>query len=318
MRLAINGWFIGQQTTGSGQYLHHLLDHLPRQRAGIDICVFTPSRTYNPTWHGRWPQTRLIPVDLPHLPRNLEKVWWEQVAFPRAARDCAPDVLWVPYWAAPLWQPHPVVVTVHDVIPLLLPVYRGGMQQRVYAWLVSRTARRSASVLTVSHASARDIVRHLNIPPERVHMVYHGPNYERETGKGQAGHPESLEAVRTKYRLPQKYFLYLGGFDARKNVASVMRAYGRYLELGGSPDVFLVIAGALPDSDSDVMPNPRRVASELDLEGQVHFCGWVDEADKPAIYAQATAFVFPSFYEGFGMMVLEAMASGTPVITSAR
>ena len=127
-----------------------------------------------------------------------------------------------------------------------------------------------------------------------------------------------MHAVRRKYGLPHRYFLYLGGFDVRKNVASVMRAYRRYLELGGDPDVYLVLAGALPESDSDVVPIRATVATELGLHDQVHFCGWVEETDKPALYALAIAFVFPSLYEGFGMMALEAMAAGTPVITSAR
>ena len=68
MRLAVNGWFIGKQTTGSGQYLHHLLDHFPRQRAGVEITVLTPSASYDPAWQTRWPDTHLTPVDLPALP----------------------------------------------------------------------------------------------------------------------------------------------------------------------------------------------------------------------------------------------------------
>lgn len=312
MHIAVNGWFIGQQTTGSGQYLHHLLDHLPRQRSGIEVSVLVPSRTYNPIWHDRWPNTRLIPVDVPAMSRSLQKLWWEQVAFPRAARQSDPDVTWVPYWAAPLWQPQPLVVTVHDVIPLILPAYRGGIFQRAYTRLVSHTARRAASVLTVSHASARDIVRHLHIPRERVHVVYHGPN------AGGAAIADAMETARVRYDLPSQYFLYLGGFDLRKNVAGVIHAYRRYLEMGGSPDVALVIAGSLPGNPSGVVSDPRAVVSELRLQEHVHFCGWVDEADKPALYALATAFVFPSLCEGFGMMALEAMAAGTPVITSAR
>ncbi|NJN80861.1 MAG: glycosyltransferase family 4 protein [Caldilineaceae bacterium] len=87
--------------------------------------------------------------------------------------------------------------------------------------------------------------------------------------------------------------------------------------MGGDPAVRLVIAGRLPETDSAFAPDPPKIAAELRLTDQVQFCGWIDEADKPAFYALATAFLFPSLYEGFGMMVLEAMAAGTPVITSA-
>ena len=94
------------------------------------------------------------------------------MTFPRACRRLRADVAFVPYWGSPWWQPCPVVVTVHDLIPLLLPLYRGGMLQRAYTALVSRTARRAAAVLTDSEASKRDIIAHLGIPAERVHAIH--------------------------------------------------------------------------------------------------------------------------------------------------
>ncbi len=314
MHIAVNGWFIGQQTTGSGQYLHHLLDHLPRQHDGIRISVYAPTNAIDPKWHTHWPQTTLEPVDVPGIPGNLQKVWWEQVAFPRAAYRDRVDVAWTPYWGAPYWQPVPVVVTVHDVIPMLLPAYRGGLQHQAYTRLVAMTAKRSAAVITVSHASAHDIVQQLGIPPERVHVVYHGPN-NRENDSDDAA---TLALVRSKYDLPGRYFLYLGGFDVRKNVRGIVLAYQKYLSDGGDPDVKLVMAGSTPKNESQFIEDPRHVVAECQLEDQVRFPGWIDEADKPALYALATAFVFPSLYEGFGMMALEAMAAGTPVITSAK
>ena len=112
--------------------------------------------------------TRTIPVSTPfdRLNINLAKLWFEQVTFPRACRRLRADVAFVPYWGSPWWQPCPMVVTVHDLIPLLLPLYRGGMLQRAYTALVSRTARRAAAVLTDSEASRRDIIAHLGIPAD--------------------------------------------------------------------------------------------------------------------------------------------------------
>jgi glycosyltransferase involved in cell wall biosynthesis len=97
----------------------------------------------------------------------------------------------------------------------------------------------------------------------------------------------------------------------------VLEGYQRYLNLGGDPDIKLVIAGQLSTRDSEFTPDPRRLARDLNLQAQVHCCGWVSETDKLTLYALATAYVFPSFYEGFGMTVLEAMAAGTAVVTSA-
>jgi glycosyltransferase involved in cell wall biosynthesis len=309
MHIAINGWFSGQETTGSGQYLHHLLAHLPQLHAGLRLTLLAPKGIAVPSLPVG---VELLSLHLPKLPRQLRKLWWEQVTVPAAARAQDATMLWVPYWAAPLWQPLPVVVTVHDLIPLLLPLYRGGLLQHLYNGLVTYTARRSAAILTVSHASAQDIVRHLGIPGKHVHVVYHGPNQPNRP----AHDPAELAAVRAKFQLPARYFLYLGGFDQRKNLATILHSYRRYLELGGDPAVHMVIAGKLPESDTAFQPDPRRLAAAQELGDRVHFCGWVDENEKAALYAQATAFLFPSLYEGFGMPVLEAMAAGAPVITS--
>ena len=147
-----------------------------------------------------------------------------------------------------------------------------------------------------------------------VHAVHHGPNQQGVA----APSTEQIAVIRDKYALPDRYFLYLGGFDVRKNVQSILAAYRDYLDRSGDPDVRLVIAGQLPTEDNDFSPDPRRMTAELELGESVHFCGWVAEADKPGLYALSTAYLFPSEYEGFGMMVLEAMAAGTPVITSDR
>jgi glycosyltransferase involved in cell wall biosynthesis len=320
LRIAINGWFCDNAGAGSGQYIRHLLAHLPQLPEPVTISLLVPPHTAAnlPSFAG----VQVISPALPRLPGPLRKVWWEQITMPRTARQLAVDLLWVPYWAAPAWQPCPVVVTVHDLIPTLLPHYRGNILKRLYTSLVSWTARRSASIITVSHASARDIVHHLGVPAQRVHVVYHGPNQadSQVDSSPDTATPTRAEiaSVRQRYQLPERYFLYLGGYDMRKNIASVTAAYARYLTLGGDPTIKLVLAGQLPHQDSSFSPDPRRQAEEQGISKAVHFIGRVDEADKATIYALATAFVFPSLYEGFGMMVLEAMAAGTPVITSGN
>jgi glycosyltransferase involved in cell wall biosynthesis len=182
----------------------------------------------------------------------------------------------------------------------------------LYTRLVSASARRSAQVLTVSHAAAQDIVAALGIDERRVHAIYHGPNYEVQAEVDS----QALAVVTGKYALPERYFLYLGGFDSRKNVRRLLEGYAAYLQRGGDPSVKLVMAGATPQAETGVVTDPRRTVAQLGLQEQVIFCGWVEEEDKPALYALSTAYVFPSLYEGFGMTVVEAMAAGAPVITS--
>lgn len=246
------------------------------------------------------------PVD--RLSPNLGKLWFEQVAFPRACRRLAADVAFVPYWGAPWWSPCPVVVTVHDLIPLLLPAYRGGLLQRAYTGLVGCTARRAAAVLTDSAASKRDIVARLGIAPARVHAIHlaAAARYRPVTD------PVALARVRARYVLPATPFLlYLGGFDMRKNVSRTVEAYARlvaHCQTAAVVPPCMVIAGKLPAADTAFAPDPRPLVERLGLAELVHFTDWVDEADKPALYALALAVVFVSEYEGFGLPVLEAQA----------
>ncbi len=306
MRVVVNGWFRDRLTTGSGQYLAALAEWLPRAGTGHEFVIVQRAGQPGGTSDGtRW-VTAATPFD--RAGENLAKLWFEQVSFPAACHRLRADVAFVPYWAAPRWSPCPVVVTIHDLIPLLLPAYRGGLLQRGYTWLVSRTARRAAAVLADSEASRQDVVRHLHIAPERVHAVHLAadPRFRRVTDEA------TLRRVRERYALPcEPFLLYLGGFDVRKNLARTLEAYAQLVQrLSAEARAIprLVIAGKLPAADSAFAPDPQPIIARLALADYVHLTGWVDEADKPALYTLAAGTLFISEYEGFGLPVLEAMA----------
>jgi glycosyltransferase involved in cell wall biosynthesis len=125
-----------------------------------------------------------------------------------------------------------------------------------------------------------------------------------------------LAAARSKYGLPLRYILYLGGFDQRKNLAALLQAYARLCKSWEDGAPALVVAGRLPPVDTPLFPSPQRMAAELDITQKVIFTGWVAEEDKPALYSGALFLTFLSLYEGFGLMPLEAMACGTPVLAA--
>ncbi|MCR4407869.1 MAG: glycosyltransferase family 4 protein [Anaerolineae bacterium] len=312
MRIAINAWFLGQETTGSGQYLSHLLPALSAL-APEDEFVLVTSRVDGEL---RIAHYALCIVHCPLCGSgNLSKVWFEQVGFPRACRRLGVDLAHVPYWGSPLFPTVPTVVTVHDLIPLLLPAYRGDPLVRLYTWLVSHSARQAKAILTDSVASQQDIVHHLRIPPERVHPVLLAADERFHPVED----PEILTTIRRKYALPERYFLYLGGFDWRKNVSTILQAFAEFNRQQAVDDpVYLVLAGRIPTQHTDFFPDPRWIARKLGIEERVVFTGWVADEDKPALYSSALAFVFPSWYEGFGLPPLEAMACGIPVIASDR
>jgi glycosyltransferase involved in cell wall biosynthesis len=312
MRVAINAWFWNNPATGSGQYTRQVMKHLEAIAPELEILLITPdgyrfqvakfqaSGSEKPGISNLKPETR-----------NLVKVWFEQITFPRACQQIDADVAHVPYWAPPLRPAIPTVVTIHDLIPLLLREYRGGPLVRLYTALVGYATRSATLALTDSEFSRQDIITHLGLAPDRVRAVYlaAGDNYTPT--------PTPTDAdVRARYNLPERYVLYLGGFDVRKNVAALIEAYHRATPTIGETHP-LVIAGRLPENDTPFSPDPRRLARERGLgEHAVRFIDFPDDAAKPALYRGATAFIFPSHYEGFGLPPLEAMACGTPVVGS--
>jgi glycosyltransferase involved in cell wall biosynthesis len=311
MRIALNGWFlIHDAYTGSGQYLRALLKYLPRVAPQHEYHVVAP---VSPT------ETMPILTGAVLHPikcgaSNLDKVRFEQMLFPAACRRLKADVAHVPYWAPPLVSPAPIVVTVHDLIPRLLPEYRGDRRVQLYTALVSAAAQGASLILADSDSSKSDIVRELKVPAEKIRTVYlavedrYSPN-----GDWQVDEP-----IRKKYGLEPEggYVLYFGGFDIRKNVRGLLSAWTWAAgSIGqGYP---LVIGGQLPKPDGAFFEDFPALAQELNVADSVKFIGPVDEADKPALYRGASVFVYPSRYEGFGLPPLEAMACGAPVVVSS-
>jgi glycosyltransferase involved in cell wall biosynthesis len=253
-------------------------------------------------------------VSLAHAPTrfdgHLGKVWFEQVSFPRAAADVAADLIHVPYWAPPLSSPLPLITTIHDVIALSMPVYQGGVLARLYTALVAAGARGATHVLTDSRASQKEIIEKLGIEPQHITAVWlavdEGFHPTRDAGRD-AG-------VRAKYDLPERFVLYLGGFDIRKNVHTLLLAY-TYVAQAVGDEVPLILAGRQPEAwGTPRFPDLPGYVEQLEIASHVRWLGEIDEADKPSLYRLAEVAVFPSRYEGFGLPPLEAMACGTPLV----
>lgn len=306
IQVAISAHFWGQESTGSGQYLHRLVAMLGERHPDIQMTLLFPSDAM---------QRGTLPSDIPYyvLPtpfdnrnRQLAKLWFEQVSVPRAAHAIGAELLHVPYFAPPLRSRVPVVATVHDLIPMVLPAYRGSTLVRGYTALVAQAAGNARMILADSDASRQDILRLLKVPAERVKTVYLATDAKY---RPQAA-PE-IERIRQKYELPEQFVLYLGGFDVRKNVPLLIQATAQSQQTWK-----VVIAGKLPATDSDFFPHPQRIVQALNLQERIQFTGWIDEGDKPALLAAASLFCFPSAYEGFGLPILEAMACGTTTVTT--
>ncbi len=312
MRIVINGWFIDQPDTGSGQYTLQLLKHLPHAAPQHEYALVVPNKGSFKI-HDITADTNLQALisDLKRPTSNFRKLLFEQSIMPRAAGAYEADLLHIPYWAPPLRSSVPIVVTIHDIIPLILPQYRGGPLVRAYTQLVSAAARGATLILTDSDASRSDVVEHLRVPADRVRTIYLAADPEFSAHRD----PIDAAALRKNYDLPEDYVLYLGGFDARKNIETLLQVYTWAQEVLGE-DYPLVIAGSLPDRHDAFFHDPRVIAKQIEVEAVVRCIGRVAEEDKAALYQQARAFLYPTLYEGFGLPALEALACGVPVIGS--
>jgi glycosyltransferase involved in cell wall biosynthesis len=310
VQIVINGSFWSQPTVGIGQYLHNLVPWMHRQAPQHRYLMVLPGHSPTPALPGG---VERITVTIGG-PRQIAKVIFEQIAVPmiaqRLARNGEPTVIFVPYFAPPLRSRQPVVTTIGDLIPLLLPAYRGNWSVRLYMALVRRAALHSTHVLTFSKFSRNTILNYLAIPPERVTVTYLAAG---EQFRPAADVTAAQNLVAARYGVPSPFIYYVGGLDERKNLSTLLRAFA--LVRNRYPYVTLAIAGRALGRDPRLFPDIDQLIADLDLTTAVRRID-VPPEDGPLLYQACTIFTYPSRYEGFGLPPLEAMACGAPVIVS--
>jgi glycosyltransferase involved in cell wall biosynthesis len=204
-------------------------------------------------------------------------------------------------------------VFVYDLIPYNFPNLYGidkDPRRKFKMALVKRIACAAELIFTISENSRYDIERFWKIPQSRISVVYAAI----DTDKFKPQAPDRIDKIKINYKLPQKYLLYVGGIDARKNVPNLLDAFARIVDhLDG---VGLVIAGKI-DNQKECPALLKKIAA-LGLADKVCLPGFIDDADLPAVYSGAEATVFPSLYEGFGLPALESLSCGTPLVASKR
>ncbi|HET9014815.1 MAG TPA: glycosyltransferase family 1 protein [Thermomicrobiaceae bacterium] len=309
-RIAFDGLFLQQPTTGSGQYALHLWPALVSDDTSPQVVLVQPAGAA-----GGVPASGATSVFPPPWARSGKphKLWWEQRGVVRAARTASADLLHVPYFAGPRVGRLPLVMTIHDVIPMVMPDYGGSAAMRLYLRLVSAVARRASAVITDSDCSARDIQGWLAIPPARLHVI---PLAAAPTFRP-IDDPETAAALRERYSLPGPVIFNVDGLDVRKNLPALVEAFARAL-----PDLpeetRLVIAGRPHTGNARLYPPLEPAIRARGLQEHVVLTGRLSDAEKLGLYNLADLYVSASLYEGFGLSPLEAMACGTPVISSNR
>lgn len=234
----------------------------------------------------------------------------EHYSIPHKLRRLGVDLFHSPHYVLPLLTRKPAVVTVHDCIHLLFPQYLPNRLAYQYArFMMGSAVRRSRLVLTVSEASRRDILRfYPEADPERVQVV---PNAIDEVLLEDPGE-EEMQRVKERYQIRGRFILYVGNIKPHKNLDRLVLAFSLLKQRPGHEDVKLLIIGDQLHQQGFL----RRAVESARVRQDVRFFGFVPDQTLSALYRLASVFAFPSLYEGFGLPPLEAMACGTPVVTS--
>lgn len=292
----------GYRRAGVSRYIEALLQYLPTVATDLELVATVPRTVWGLAHQDfagiEWRLTRW-PTERP-----VVRVAWEQLWASRVLRDCA--VVHGPVNVLPLAIDRPSVVTVHDVAFLHFPEHYPPAKRWYLRVMTGLSVRRAHRVIAVSEQTRRDVIRAYGVEPGRVVVVPNGIDAGWQRVRG-----EELAHWRAERGLPEHFLLFVGTIQPRKNVTTLIDALAK---LDAAIDWPLYIVGAPGWRETPVY---RRV-QERGLAQRVVFVGYVSPAELRYWYSAATLFVYPSLYEGFGLPVLEAMACGTPVITSDR
>ncbi|MBW4657758.1 MAG: glycosyltransferase family 4 protein [Drouetiella hepatica Uher 2000/2452] len=300
--VTVNLSLVGVKPTGLATYARNLIPHLSLPITLLASAAFpeAESAAYN---------RREIPANLTAEQGklgHLRRLIWTQQQLPRICAELRSPLLFSPVPEAPLWsQKIPAVVVVHDLIPLRFPQWTSPLTQ-YSRYYVPQVLAQAEHIICNSAATAQDIVDYFHIPAKKITpiLLAHDASHFKV--------PESSASENHALRSDRPYFFYIGRPDPYKNLHRIISAFAA-LSKDSAQDYDLWIAGS---RDRRYTPLLQAQADELAVGNRVKFLDYVAYQDLPQLMRGAIGLVFPSLWEGFGFPVLEAMACGTPVITS--
>lgn len=302
MKIGFNAHLLSQQygyrSAGIHGYIANLLRHLP-SLAPVDWQFEALVGGAN---SATFPGVSMSRADL-DTESPLRRILWEQTIQPLKLRQF--DLYHALAFVAPVILTAPMVVTVYDLSFLRFPARLSAARRLYLRSMTGLTCARARRVLAISQSTADDLVALLGVPASKIDVTPLG--YDRE--RFRVLELAELERLRLKQKLPERFWLYVGTLEPRKNLSLLLRAYER---LSPAERLPLVLGGGIGWQGQDVLADIEC----LGLRDSVKHVGFIPASDLPLWYNCAEAFLYPSVFEGFGLPVLEAMACGTPVVTS--
>jgi glycosyltransferase involved in cell wall biosynthesis len=318
IKIGINASFLRKMNTGIGQVTLTFLQTLKNLKADkYDFVLYLEDE---PPKNLKLSKNFETKVFLPVWKRDdlIRKIWWEKYLLPAHVRKDGCDIF-ISMYQCPTIFPRSIkhLMIVHDIIPKLFPEYLTNSRKKRYWKLTEKGIKNANRIVAVSKRTEKDLIQHLGISPMKITENYIDIDeiYKKEVSE------EKNKRVLKKYRLESGYILAGGGYEVRKNVEGVIRAYKLLIGQNKSSRFIhklpsLVIYGKLIPELAPLATDAEKLIRELDLTKQVRLLDLVPQNHMPALFNNASMFVYPSHYEGFGMPPLEAMNMGLPVIIS--
>jgi glycosyltransferase involved in cell wall biosynthesis len=284
--------------SGIGTYLKNLLENYARVECDFSFRLACPQEEFVREFGSA--RFTWIRADAPIY--GLREQW----QIPRVAKGS--DLLHCPHYNVPCFYRGKLLVTIHDLTHIMDRTFRRTLSSLVYARpMLAIASRKADHIVTVSEFTRRQIVERLGVPPEKVTVIYHGISSHFRV----CNHAEAFQAASSALQLRRPYLLYIGTLKPHKNIPTLIRAFA-LLRGRKKVEQQLVIVGDDPRWKEGLVS----LCSQLGIAGHVSFFPHVAHAILPQVYAGADSMVMPSFIEGFGLPVLEAMACGAPVVCS--
>lgn len=303
MRIGIDATALPPKPVGAGNYIIHLIRALVAFDGEDELVIF--SQKMGPSLINL-PERRQVEWVILADKNPAARLIWEQTLFPQLIQRSRVDLLHSLHYTRPIRLPCLSVVTFHDMTFFLYPQLHTFWKRSFFPLAIRASARKADALIAISESSRQDAIRLLNIPSKKIFTTQLGvdPSFRPISDLNEK------RRVAEKYDLPEKFILYVGLVEPRKNLPILIHAYKKLVDNGVNHN--LVLVGRYGWRFEEVLHQ----IDALRLEDKILLAGYVSQADLPLVYNLSSLFVYPTIYEGFGLPALEAMACGIPVITT--
>lgn len=301
-RIAFNAHLLSPQANYRAAGIHNVLHHLLLNIPALAPVDWSLTAFVGRDYHATYPNVTLRHSRL-DTQRAPVRILWEQAAQPAQLRSF--DLYHTPAYVAPLVCPPPIVATVHDLAFIRYPHVLSAGRRLYLRLFTALTCHRAKALTAMSQSTANDMVQLLGVPAEKITVTWLG--YDADLYRPYT--PQEVATFRAQKGLPERFWLFVGTIEPRKNLPMLLQAYARLPRHERLP---LVLGGGAGWGMAAV----QEAIATHNLQEDVRFAGFIPITELPLWYNSAETFIYPSVFEGFGMPVLEAMACGTPVITS--